>query len=114
MDQNQEALPNRQVGDRAGNDLLESGSSSNKPRWPVQVRIVGLSKTDDGDNAHWSVTLADVDEPITVTSGVLLSFNRFRARLLRERGVILERLTHARVDPDARFRALHFSEWGRK
>jgi hypothetical protein len=90
MDQNQEALPNRQVRDRAGNDLLESGSSSNKPRWPVQVRIVGLSKTDDGDNAHW---LADVDEPITVTSGVLLSFRRFRDRVLRERGVILEWMT---------------------
>src|SRR5262245_8487812 len=93
MDQNQEALPNRQVGDRAGNDLLESGSSSNKPRWPVQVRIVELSKSDDGDNPRWTVTLVDVGEPVTVTYPTLETFKRFRDLVLRERGVSLEWLT---------------------
>lgn len=94
MDQNQEALPNRQVGDRAENDLLESGPLSNKPRWPVQVRIIDLSKI-EGDAPLWTVTLAGVDEPITVTvtNGTLQIFRRFRDLVLRERGVILERLT---------------------
>jgi hypothetical protein len=104
MDQNQEALPNRQVGDRTGNDLLESGSSSNKPRSPVQVRIIELSKI-EGDHVLWTVTLAGVDEPITVTvtNGTLVTFKRFRDLVLRERGVMLERLTSGEwwrmVDP---------------
>lgn len=76
----------------AGNDLFESGSSSSTLQRGVQVRIVGLTKT-DGDNPLWTVTLADVDESITVTSSTLCSFRRFRDRVLRERGVILEWMT---------------------
>src|SRR5262245_33256114 len=60
----------------------------------VQADIIGLSRTYD-DNPLWTVTLAGIDEPITVTvkHGTLQTFKRFREHVLRERGVILEQLT---------------------
>jgi hypothetical protein len=60
--------------------------------WVTQARIVDLSRI-EGDKPLWTVTLAGVDEPITVTTAVLLSFRRFRNRVFRERSVWLEWLT---------------------
>jgi hypothetical protein len=64
------------------------------PQRPLQVRIIDLSKI-EGNDSLWTVTLAGVDEPITVTvtNGTLQTFKRFRDPVIRERGVILERLT---------------------
>jgi hypothetical protein len=80
--------------------------------WVTQARIVDLSKI-EGDKPLWTVTLADVDEPITVTTAVLLSFKRFRGRVFSERGVWLEWLTAREWDLTVDSAACVFLRGGR-